>query len=199
MRAAALRHLALLCLLALPAAGAPAAAAGPLAVLGLASGTSRGEIEAVYPEMLFEEIPYVDPQVGEVYRYLYGGLATLRIQGQALVQRGPLEASLQVTLTGDRALYHAEANVREEGVSCEQALAHLRAQHGRPALGGDVTYTLWRDAQILYATQLEFRCLDPQRGLYSLALDDPFRQRMFMKSLAKRLQPALEATLMVLR
>jgi hypothetical protein len=32
-----------------------------------------------------------------------------------------------------------------------------------------------------------------------LTLNDPFRQRLFMKSLGKRLQPALKETLMVLR
>ena len=60
-------------------------------------------------------------------------------------------------------------------------------------------YTLWRDAQILYATRLEFRCLDPRRGIYSLIFDDPFRQRLFQKALGKRLLPALEATFQVLR
>jgi hypothetical protein len=89
--------------------------------------------------------------------------------------------------------------VLEQGTSCEQALDRLRDRHGRPALGGDVTYTLWRNSQILYATQLEFRCLDTQRGIYSLSLDDPFRQRLFEKSLARRVLPALEATIMVLR
>lgn len=101
-------------------------------MLGLRSGASRAEIQGSMPGVLFEEVPYLDPQVGEVYRYLYGGLATLRIEGQALVQRGPLEASLNVTLTGDRALYHAQANVREPGVSCEQALARLRERYGPP-------------------------------------------------------------------
>ena len=104
-----------------------------------------------------------------------------------------------MTLTGDRALHHAEARIRQPGTSCEDALGRLRDRHGPPALGGDVGYALWREAQILYATQLEFRCLDARRGIYSLILDDPFRQRMFQKSLAKRLRPALEATLQVLR
>ncbi|MGH6942976.1 MAG: hypothetical protein ACREH6_01990, partial [Geminicoccaceae bacterium] len=180
-------------------APAPVHAAEPLAVLGLRSGTSRGEIQAAYPGMVFKDVPYLDPQVGDVYRYLYGGLATLRIEGSATVKRGPLQALLRVTLTGDRALYHAEARVREEGLSCEGALGRLRARYGRPALGGDASYTLWREAQVLYAMQLEFRCLDARRGIYTVTLDDPFRQRLFIKSLAKRLQPALEATHMVLR
>jgi hypothetical protein len=178
---------------------APAGAAEPLAVLGLRSGTSRAEIQAAWPGMLFEEVPYLDPQIGDAYRYLYGGLATLSVEGTAVVQRGSLQASLRVTLTGDRALHHAEARVLEQGTSCDEALEHLRDRHGQPALGGDVTYTLWREAQILYATQLEFRCLDARRGIYGLTLDDPFRQRLFEKSLAKRLLPALEATHMVLR
>jgi hypothetical protein len=170
-----------------------------LAVLGLRSGMRRAEIQAAWPEMLFEEESYIDPRIGDAYRYLYGGLATLSIEGTAVVQRGPLQASLSVTLTGDRALHHAEARVLEQDVGREAALGHLRDRHGRPALGGDVTYALWRNAQILYATQLEFRCLDARRGIYSLTLDDPFRQRLFEKSLAKRLLPALEATTMVLR
>lgn len=185
--------------LALIAVAAPASAAESLAVLGLESGTSRAEVHSAYPEMLFEEVPYVDPQVGEAYRYVYGGLATLRITGSAVIQRGPLQAALDVTLTGDRALHHAEARVLEDGVSCDEALARLRERHGRPALGGDPSYTLWREAEILYATKLEFRCLDAQRGVYGLTLDDPFRQRLFMKSLAERLRPALEATHMVVR
>jgi hypothetical protein len=191
---------ALLALLAAPAALAPpAGAVEPFAVLGLRSGASRAEVQAVFPQMLFEEVPYIDPRVGDLYRILYGGLAILQIEGRAVVQRGPLDASLRVTLTGDRALYQAEATVLEQGVDCEEALPRLRERYGRPALGGDIAYTLWREAQILYATQLEFRCLDPGRGLYVVTLNDPFRQRPFMKSLARRLQPALEETLMVLR
>jgi hypothetical protein len=189
--------LAVLGLVALLAA--PAGAAEPLAVLGLRSGASRAEIQAAWPGMLFEEVPYLDPRIGDAYRYLYGGLAILSIEGTAVVERGPLQASLRVTLTGDRALHHAEARVLEQGTSCEAALESLRDRHGQPALGGDVTYTLWREAQILYATQLEFRCLDARRGIYGLSLDDPFRQRLFEKSLAKRLLPALEATFQVLR
>lgn len=178
---------------------APAWAAEPLGVLDLRSGTSRAEIQTLYPEMLFEDVPYIDPQIDDAYRYLYGGLATLRIEGRAVLDRESLQASLQVTLTGDRALHHAEARIREPGTSCEEALARLRGRHGSPALGGSIDYTLWREAQILYATQLEFRCLDARRGIYNLVLDDPFRQRTFQKSLAKRLRPALEATLQVLR
>jgi hypothetical protein len=188
---------ALLGLLALLAT-APAFAAEPLAVLGLRSGMSRTEIEAAYPDMLLSEVPYVDPQIGEAYRTLYGGLATLRIDGSAVLQREALEASLQVTLTGDRALYRAQANLREEGTSCEEALAGLMERHGRPALNDGIAYTLWREADILYATRLEFRCLDPARGLYSLALDDPFRERLFQKSLGRRLIPTIEAMLLVL-
>lgn len=178
---------------------APALAAEPLAVLDLRSGMSRGEIEALYPEMVFEEVPYLDPRVGDAYRYIYGGLAILRIEGSGLVQRGPLQASLEVTLTGDRALYRAGGRIAEEGVSCADALARLRERHGTPALGGEVDYTLWREGEVLYATQLEFRCLDATRGIYRLDLYDPFRERLFHKSLAKRLQPALEATFQVLR
>ena len=186
-------------LLAALLAAAPAGAAEPLAVLGLASGMSRGEIEAIYPEMLIEEVPYIDPQIGDAYRILYGGLATLRIEGSAVVQRETIEASLEVTLTGDRALYQAQANVREADTSCEAALARLTERHGRPALNQGTVYTMWREAEILYATRLEFRCLDPGRGLYSLTLEDPFRERLFHKSLARRLLPTLEATLLVLR
>jgi hypothetical protein len=180
-------------------AATPAPAVEPLAVLGLPSGASRGEVQSAYPEMLFKEEPYLDPRIGDAYRYLYGGLAILSIEGTAVIQRGPLQASLSVTLTGDQALHHAEARVLEQGTSCKQALDRLRDRHGRPALGGDIDYTLWRDAQILYATQLEFRCLDQRRGIYSLTFDDPFRQRLFQKRLAKRLLPALEATLQVVR
>ena len=178
---------------------APAGAAEPLAVLGLRSGASQAEIQSAYPEMLLEDEPYTDPRIGDTYRYLYGGLATLSIEGTALVQRGPLQALFCVTLTGDRALHRAQARVLEQGVSCEAALERLRERQGRPALGGDITYTLWRNAQIFYAAQLEFHCLDPRRGIYSLSLDDPFRQRLFQKSLARRLLPAQEATTMVLR
>jgi len=192
-------RLAMLGLTVVALLAAPAPAAEPLAVLGLRSGASRAEIQAAFPEMLFKEVFYLDPRVGDAYRYLYGGLAILGIEGTAVLQRGPLQASLNVTLTGDRALHHAEARVLEQGTSCEQALDRLRDRHGRPALGGDVGYTLWRDAQILYATRLEFRCLDPRRGIYSLILDDPFRQRLFQKALGKRLLPALEATFQVLR
>lgn len=188
---------ALLGLLALLAT-APAGAAEPLAVLGLKSGMSRAEIEAVYPGMLLSEVPYVDPQIGEAYRVLYGGLATLRIDGSAVVQRKAIEATLQVTLTGDRALYRAQANLREEGTSCGEALAGLIRSHGRPALSEGPSYTLWREADILYGTRLEFRCLDPERGLYSLTLDDAFRERLFQESLARRLMPIIEATLLVL-
>jgi hypothetical protein len=188
---------ALLGLLALLAT-APAVAAEPLAVLGLSSGMSRAEIEAAYPEMLLSEEPYVDPQIGEAYRVLYGGLATLRIDDSAVLQRQAREASLQVTLTGDRALYRAQANLREEGTSCHEALAGLMERHGRPALNEGIAYALWREADVLYATGLEFRCLDPARGLYSLALDDPFRERLFQESLAKRLMPTIEATFLVL-
>jgi hypothetical protein len=84
------------------------------------------------------------------------------------------------------------------GVS-EAALARLTGRHGRPALNQGTVYTMWREAEILYATRLEFRCLDPGRGLYSLTLEDPFRERLFHKSLARRLLPTLEATLLVLR
>jgi hypothetical protein len=190
-------RLVVLALVAIVAA--PALAAEPLGVLGQRSGASRAEVHSAYPEMLFKEEPYLDPRIGDAYRYLYGGLAILSIEGTAVVQRGPLQASLRVTLTGDRALHHAEARVLEQGTSCEQALDRLRDRHGRPALGGHIDYTLWRDAQILYAIQLEFRCLDPRRGIYSLTFDDPFRQRLFQKSLAKRLLPALEATFQVVR
>ena len=191
MRLAALA----LCLLL----AAPPSAAEPLALLDLRPGTSRAEIQTLYPDMVFEEVPYIDPQIDDAYRYLYDGLAILRIQGRAVLDRQSLQASLQVMLTGDRALHHAEARIREPRTSCEEALARLRDRHGPPALGGRLDYTLWREAQILYATQLEFRCLDARRGVYSLVLDDPFRQRMFQKSLAKRLRPALEATFQVLR
>jgi hypothetical protein len=178
---------------------APAGAAEPLAVLGLASGMSRAEIEAIYPEMLIEEVPYIDPQIGDAYRILYGGLATLRIEGSAVVQREALEASLEVTLTGDRALYQAQANVREADTSCDEALSRLTERHGKPALNQGTVYTMWREAEILYATRLEFRCLDPSRGLYGLTLEDPFRERLFHQSLARRLLPTLEAALLVLR
>ena len=74
---------------------APAGAAKSLAVLGLRSGARQAGSSRPIPRCSLEEEPYTDPRIGDTYRYLYGGLATLSIEGTALVQRGPLQASLQ--------------------------------------------------------------------------------------------------------
>ncbi|MGP1397038.1 MAG: hypothetical protein ACTS3R_16145 [Inquilinaceae bacterium] len=173
---------------------AAAAPVGGFAVEELRLGDSLDSARARFPYLRVETVPYLDPLVGDRYRFLHGGVAAAEHVGRHDAAEGDGLLVVTARFTGDERLYAITTRRERDGLDCAREYAAAARQYGA---ADDATkapgYALWIEQGFGVDRVLEFYCIAGEA--VEIDLRDRREPQAFLRRLADELAPIVRETL----